>query len=100
MKTQTTLDAWDSIQDDLPRLRREVYGFVGSKGTEGATHREVCEHFGMERSFTYGPRCTELYQLGLLIRTGERRKSPATGRSGWVLVTTEVATSMASEEPE
>ena len=68
----TSREALESI--DAARLRRLVYREYVMVGPQGLTPDEVAAR--LHRSvLTIRPRCTELRQQGMLVRTGERRKN-------------------------
>jgi len=64
-------EAYDSIVDHLPAMRRRVYDFIKSTGSRGATGDDVAAHFG--RFGTINGRTKELHRMGLITPIGERK---------------------------
>lgn len=73
----TSEDAARSMSDLVPGLRGTILKVL-QRNPGGMTPDEVAAEIG-ETAFTVRPRVTELYQGGLIIQTGERRKN-ASGR--------------------
>jgi hypothetical protein len=77
---QTSYDAADKMSHSAPTLREAVYGFIKSKGSEGATAYEVFLEFGLDKNKT-SPRISELKKMGYVINTGRTRKADGCGSS-------------------
>lgn len=76
-----SIAAHDSLKPDKQRLRALVVGYVKSAG--GATSDEVEEALGLAHQ-TVSARLTEAKALGLVVDSGERRKTRS-GRQAKVL---------------
>jgi len=67
---ELSLEAYQSVVDQLPEMRRRVYDYIVSRGLGGATSDEICAALGTHGN-THG-RTTELRRLGLIKPVGER----------------------------
>lgn len=76
--SDTSRAAAESVVKDVTRLRRAVLDAIGTE-PDGLTCDQVEERLGI-RHQTASARVRELAQLGLIIDTGERRKTRS-GRS-------------------
>lgn len=80
-------EAYASIEEAKPTVRRKVAAFVRQRGPAGATADEVERGLRLSHQ-TVSARFTELKRLGTLAPTGERRPTRH-GRSAAVLVATD-----------
>lgn len=62
------------IEADAPTLRAKVYAMIRLAGDRGVTDEEGEDWLDM-RSQTYTPRRGELVKLGLVVDSGQRRKT-------------------------
>lgn len=64
-------EAYQSVVDKLPEMRRRVYDAIQAAGERGATADEICERLSTHGN-THG-RTTELERLGLIRAIGVRK---------------------------
>ena len=86
--TDTSRDAAASFSHKVGRLQRQVYEYILSKGSYGATDFEIDANLRDENEYTLRPRRCECVKMGWIVRTKERRTSPHTKRRAivWVAV--------------
>jgi hypothetical protein len=72
----TSRAAADSVAGYTGNQRERVYAFVLSRGTTGATDAEVADGCDILIQ-SANPRRRELAKLGLIVRNGERRRTPS-----------------------
>jgi hypothetical protein len=77
------------IERHAPLDRRKIHDFIRDRGPHGATDDEGESALGIKPQ-TYTPRRGELAKLGLIVDSGERRKTES-GRPAAVWVTPEHA---------
>lgn len=87
---QTSREAQRSVKPDVQRYRDSVLSFIRGMGTDGATDDQMQDVIPMNPS-TQRPRRIELAQDGLIIRSGDKRKT-RTGRRADVWIAVEHAT--------
>jgi hypothetical protein len=87
--TGTSDAAARSIQGFVPTLQQRVHDFLSDRGPYGATDDEGELELGIVLR-TYTPRRVKLVELGLVLDSGNRRKTRK-GRSAAVWVTPEHA---------
>ena len=75
----TSAEAKAAVDPLGPKLRREVFEAIASRGETGATDEEVVRITGLSPS-TARPRRVELVEAGLVVATNVRRRG-ASGRS-------------------
>lgn len=83
----TSKAAADAIAGYSGNQRERVYAFIVSRGTHGATDAEVADGCGIVIQ-SANPRRRELARLGLIVRNGDRRRTPS-GRLAdvWIAAT-------------
>ena len=81
---ETSRAASLAIRPDASRLRQAVYAFLKGRGSAGATDVEIQQSLQLTGD-TQRPRRWELQRAGLVIDSGERRKTPS-GREAIVWV--------------
>ena len=86
MHSATSIDAAKQIEPHMTRLRAEVLGVCRFSGPHGATDEEMQIALVMPAN-TQRPRRIELWRLGLIRDSGERRKTKS-GRKAVVWVAT------------
>ena len=74
--TDTSRDAARSIKPGAITLRARVFDYIEGMGLSGATDHEIVEALGMQLQ-TVNPRRNELVNLGLIVDSGDRRKTPS-----------------------
>ncbi len=62
------------IEDFVPTLQQRVHNFIRDRGPHGATDDEGESALGIKPQ-TYTPRRGQLVKLGLIVASGERRKT-------------------------
>lgn len=80
----TSVAAAEALQDDAPRLRREVLRAISAAGPAGLTADEAAARLRLSPLSTR-PRCTELRAAGLIEDSGARRPN-ASGRRAIVWI--------------
>lgn len=88
------MEAFQSVVDHLPEMRRRVYDYIVSRGSFGATGDEVALHLG--RRGTINGRTTELHKMGLIRPAGER--PTRSGRKATVYVACQPGGSTPSDD--
>jgi len=84
MVRETTNEARQAIESDLPRLRRLVLGAIRSAGGNGLSADRAAARLGLS-PLSVRPRCTELAQAGTIKDSGLRTRNDS-GRSAIVWV--------------
>lgn len=81
---QTQLEAWASIQENLPDARRAVLLTILNAGKHGISTIAISEKLGWPINCVSG-RITELKRVGLVEDSGRRCENPS-GRRGilWI----------------
>lgn len=81
---ETKIEAYEAIKPSAATMRQKVIDFIEEHGA--STDEEISNGVPMHRS-TVTPRRNELMHLGVIVDSGERRKT-ATGRKAivWKLV--------------
>ena len=85
----TSYKAAVSVLEDAATLRASVFRYIRKRGRRGATDHEVQRDLNMNPS-TQRPRRIELVQKGVVVDSGQRRKTPS-NRDAAVWVATEFA---------
>jgi predicted transcriptional regulator len=80
----TSKSAAELINAGVKTIRQQVFDIIINKSIYGATPDEVAELLNLT-PFTVRPRVTELYKLGRITRTKERRKN-SSGLKAYVYV--------------
>lgn len=80
----TSKSAAELINAGVKTIRQQVFDIIMNKGSYGATADEVAELLNLS-PFTVRPRVTELYKLGKIVRSSERRKN-SSGLKAYVYV--------------
>lgn len=86
MHSPTSIDAAQQIEPHMPRLRAEVLGVCRVSGPHGATDEEMQMALVMPAN-TQRPRRVELWKMGLICDSGQKRKTRS-GRNAVVWVAT------------
>jgi hypothetical protein len=86
----TSKEAARRIEGHSPKARRRVHDFIRDRGPHGATDEEGEFALGIKPQ-SYTPRRGELVALGLVVDSGQRRKTES-GRPAAVWITPEHAT--------
>lgn len=81
---EATREAAEHMREGAPTLRARALESIRRAGVVGRTADEIAEELGVS-VLALRPRATELVQLGLARRSGERRRN-ASGVSASVLV--------------
>jgi hypothetical protein len=82
----TSVEAAHSMKDVATAHRRHILRILSTR-PDGLIHTDFDAIMGWDR-VTAARRCTELLQMGLITRTGEKRKTPS-NRSACVYVITD-----------
>lgn len=69
-----SMQAAERVQHQLEGIRADVFEFIVSRKTLGATGYEICCAFGLLTN-TAKPRCTELKDAGYIVDSGLLRKN-------------------------
>lgn len=86
--SETSREAAEAIIPKVGTLRHQVYTFIESQGTSGATDDEIQLGLGMNGN-TVRPRRGELAQKRLIVLSGEKRKTKS-GRNAVVWVVSDL----------
>ncbi len=83
---ETSANAAADITPELPRLRRMALGAISRRGALGYTSEELAEALGLLR-VSIQPRTSELYRLGKIAKSKQRRRNASSGKMAvvWVL---------------
>lgn len=83
---ETSANAAADITPHLPRLRQMALDAIGSRGALGYTAEELAEATGLSRA-SIQPRTSELYRLGKIAKSKQRRANASSGKMAvvWVL---------------
>lgn len=83
---ETSANAAADITPDLPRLWNLALDAIGWRGQLGYTSEELAEAVGVPR-VSIQPRTSELYRLGKIARSVQRRRNASSGKLAvvWVL---------------
>lgn len=84
LHSDTSIEAARAIQPHMSRLRAMVFAYFSTRGKIGATDEEVQQELHMPAN-TERPRRIELERMGLIVDSGEKRKTRA-GRNASVWV--------------
>lgn len=74
-RAETSRQAAEAVAPMLRDRQQRVLDAIRSRGSAGATADEVLEALGLWNPNHVAPRVTELAALGLIERTGERRRT-------------------------
>lgn len=69
-----SMQAAESVQHQLDGIRGDVFDYIVSRGTEGATGSEISSALDI-LPYTAKPRCTELKDAGYVVDSGMLRKN-------------------------
>lgn len=78
---ETSLEALESLEADLPNITERVYQHILSKGSQGITDDEGFRALGMNPN-TYRPCRVKLYKKGLVLNTNTKGLTDS-GRKAW-----------------
>lgn len=73
---ETSIEAADHIEPHVGHLQQLALDAIEASGERGMTALEVCAHTGVDR-IAMQPRVTELRQMGLIHKSGMKRKNPS-----------------------
>lgn len=76
----TQLEAWESIQDNLPESRRSVLRVIDNASPHGITTYDVAKKLKWPINSVSG-RITELNSVGLVMDSGQRGVNPSGKRA-------------------
>lgn len=82
--TETSTEAYESIQDAMPYLQHQVLKAIRAAGLAGLTSDEVELRTGLPHQ-TASARVNELHHAGQIRRSGVKRPTRS-GRRAWVYV--------------
>ncbi len=77
---QLSIEAWNSVQPELLELQLKVLAILREAGSNGLADHEAIALTDMGPS-TYRTRRSELVKLGLVVHTGEVRKTASNRRA-------------------
>lgn len=78
---QTSIEALQSIETEIPNITERVYRYILSKGDEGITDDAGFKALGMNPN-TYRPCRINLYKKGLVLNT-KSKGTTESGRKAW-----------------
>ena len=73
------------VAPKAPALKEQVYAYLKSLGTHGATDLEGAAHFGLDGS-TYRPRRIELVEAKRVQSSGTRQTASGRAATVWITV--------------
>lgn len=83
---ETSAQAAADITPELGRLRKLTFEAIAARGALGYTAEELAEALGLPR-VSAQPRTSELYRLGKIAKSKQRRRNASSGKLAvvWVL---------------
>ena len=81
----TSAQAAADITPELSRLRRMALEAIGSRGALGCTSEELADALGVPR-VSIQPRTSELFRLGKLAKSNQKRRNASSGKMARVFV--------------
>lgn len=80
---EASRQAAKSVQHGLEGIRADVFNYIVSCGTSGATGEEIAETLNI-LPYTAKPRCTDLKDAGYIIAGGLRKNSNGRNETVWI----------------